>query len=526
MRGPRPPIWRLPVRPANETISLGDNAHHVHEERCPPAMTLRQKVFHSLSWNFTSRIAGQFFQVAFSIVLARLLAPSEFGVIGMLLVFTGFAQALADGGLNSALIYRQDATEIHQSTVFWMQVAAGALLSLIFYGGASFIADFYGFPILKPLSQLLSCTFIIQALGQVHSALLVKEFRFKALAAATLGATAISGTGAILLAVWGYGVWALAWQGLIATCAMTVLLWLLSGWRPRLVFDLGAARDLGSYGIYLLGFSSLNYWQRNGANLLIGKAIGAHALGIFSRSYTLMLLPLNNVSAVFAQVMFPVLAQVQNDIPRFRQHYMTTTRLIALVTFPVMTGIAALAQPLTLFLLGAKWIEVVPLLQILSFVGMFQSIIHPVGSVYTALGKTKFQFHLSIILAIAFAAFMLPATHFGIMGISYAYAGWTLFSGYLNLRLVGRYIESSPWTILASVAPTAAMAGAMGVFVYALDTGPAHAWPLAARLGAGTGLGLGLQLALYILLRNAAFADFVRLVSGKPGFSAQPALKP
>lgn len=485
-------------------------------------MTLRQQVLHGVSWNFTSRLGSQFFQVAFSVVLARLLSPKEFGVIGMLLVFTGFAQALADGGLSSALIYRQDATEIHQSTVFWMQVAAGAFLSLLFYCAAPAIAAFYEIPLLEPLSRLTAWTFIVQALGLVQSALLMKQFRFKAVAAATLGSTALSGVVAILLANWGYGVWALAWQGLISISAMTVLLWILSGWRPRFVFSRAAARDMGSYGIYLLGYGSLNYWLRNGTNLLIGKSIGAHGLGIFSRAYTLMLLPLNNVSTVFGQVLFPALVQVQNDMPRFRQHYMLATRLIALVTFPLMVGVAALAEPLILLLLGRKWAEVIPILQILSFVGLFQSIIHPTGSVYNALGKTKPLFHLTIVLTAALLIIMLPALRLGIVGVTYAYAAWTLLAGYLNLRLVGRYMETSAWAILASLAQIAAIAGIMGLLVFAIDSGPAHGWSFAGRLVTGFLVGSGTYVVLCMFLRNEVFTDFIRLVSDRFGLHESP----
>lgn len=485
-------------------------------------MTLRQQVFHGLSWNFVSRLGSQFFQLAFSIALARLLTPQEFGVIGMLLVFAGFAQALADGGLSSALIYRQDGSEVQRCTVFWIQTLAGAVLSLVFYGAAGAIAAFYGLAILKPLAQLLAFTFIVQALGLVHNALLMKEFRFKAVALATLGATAVSGVAAIVLALRGYGVWALAWQGLISNTLLTMLLWLQSGWRPKLIFDWVVAKELGGYGIYLLGYGSLNYWLRNGSNLIIGKAIGAHALGIFARSYTLMLLPLNNVSAVVGQVMFPALARVQDNMPRFLKHYLTATRLIALVTFPLMAGVAALSEPLILLLLGPKWAEVIPILQILSFVGMFQSIIHPTGSVYTALGKTKPLFHVSVILLFAFVLIMIPGIRFGLFGVTWAYAAWTLFAGLLNLWMVGRYMHSSAGAILASVAPTAILAILMGALVYACDAGPAHGWPLALRLLAGFALGAGSYLLLCIVTRNDGFADFVGLLSERWGADIFP----
>jgi PST family polysaccharide transporter len=317
----------------------------------------------------------------------------------------------------------------------------------------------------------------------------------------------------ILLARLGYGVWALAWQVALMTGMTTVLLWLQSQWRPSLIFNRKAAVDLWRYGIYLLGHGSLNYWLRNGANLLVGKAIGAHSLGIFSRAYTLMLFPLNNVSTVFGQVMFPALAREQNDIPRFRQHYLLATRLIALLTFPLMIGVAVLSEPLILLLLGRKWMEVIPILRILSLVGLFQSIISPVGWVFNALGRTKAQFQLSIILAIAFVLFMLGGLRFGILGVTYGYAGWALFSGILNLRLIGRYIGSSAPAILWSVAPIAATAAAMGLLVHAVDAGPAQALPWAGRLAVGFIVGVGSYAGLCAVTKNKTFAELVRLIA-------------
>jgi O-antigen/teichoic acid export membrane protein len=480
-------------------------------------MTLRQNVLRGLSWSFASRLGSQLFQLAFSIALARILGPREFGLIGMLLVFTGFAQALADGGLCSALIYRQDISEVHRSTAFWIQASVGALLSVLFFLGAPFISAFYDAPILDTLSRLLSFTFIIQALGLVHNALLMKEFHFKALAGVTISATVISGIVAIILAICGYGVWALAWQVLISTAATTLLLWIVSGWRPQAIFDHKVAADLGRYGIYLLGHSSLNYWMRNGANLLIGKAIGAHALGIFARSYTLMLLPLNNISAVLGQVMFPALARVQNDIAKFRKHYLTATRLIALVTFPLMIGVAVLSEPLILFLLGKRWAEVIPILRILSLVGMFQSIIFPVGWVFTALGKTREQFRLSMLLLVLFVIAMAAGIRFGLLGVTYAYAGWTLISGWLNLRLIGRYMELPVPVLLSAVLPITLMAGAMGLLVEMIDTGPAHAWSFIARLMVGFLVGVSSYAALCLVVRNETFEEMMKLTLGRFG---------
>jgi O-antigen/teichoic acid export membrane protein len=474
-------------------------------------MTLRQHVLQGLSWSFISRLGSQLFQLVFSIALARLLSPVEFGLIGMLLAFTGFAQALADGGLCSALIYHRDISEVHKSTAFWTQVAAGAALSLLFYLGAPWIAEFYNAPLLYDLSRFLACIFVIQAAGLVHNALLMREFRFKAIAGVTISATLLSGAVAITLAMRGFGVWALAWQVLVSTGATTLLLWLQSDWRPHFLFDGKIAKELWRYGIYLLGHSSLNYWMRNGASLLIGKAVGAHALGIFTRAYTLMLLPLNNISAVLGQVMFPALARVQDDIPRFRQHYLTATRLIALVSFPLMVGVAVLSQPLILLLLGPRWAEVIPILQILSFVGMFQSIIFPVGWVFTALGKTRDQFLLSMMLLVLFVIAMAIGIRFGLSGVIYAYCIWTLMSGWLNLRLIQTYIMLSPMTILMSIAQITLIAGTMGVLVRFVDIGVAQQWPYAVRLVTGFLTGLISYVGLCLLMRNDTFEELARL---------------
>src|SRR5580700_375407 len=318
-------------------------------------MSLREKVVHGLLWSLASRVGGQAFQFAFGVVLARLLSPNEFGTIGMLLVFTGFAQALADCGLSAALIQIQVVTERDCSTVFWLQFAIALCLCGLLWVSAPAIAAFYALPAIEMPCRLMSGIFPLQALGYTHSSLLSKQFQFRALAIISVVSIATSGIAAVALAAYGFGIWALVWQSMVAALVTTALLWMRSHWRPSFLFDREAAVKLSRYGIYLLGHGSLNYWIRNGDNLLIGKFLGAHSLGIYARAYSIMLLPLNNIGAVLGQVMFPALSQVQHDIPRFRKSYLTATRVIALISFPIMIGIAVLAEPFIAVLYGEKW---------------------------------------------------------------------------------------------------------------------------------------------------------------------------
>jgi O-antigen/teichoic acid export membrane protein len=477
-------------------------------------MSSKQKVLHGLSWSLISRVGVQAFQFLFGVALARVLSPAEFGVFGMLIAFTGFAQVLAEGGLNAALIYKQDASEVDQSTAFWLQIIAGLILALVFFFAAPFIADFYETPILTPLTQLVSWVFLIQAFGQTHYANFSKQFRFKALAVASITGMFVSGTVAIVLALEGYGVWALAWQAIAGALTNSGLYWLQSRWRPRFVFSWHSAGELWRYSIYLLGHMSLNYWLRNGDKLVIGKVLGASELGLYSRAYTLMLLPLNNLGTVIGQVMFPALSAMQNDIPRFARAYVKSTQMIALLAFPVMFGLAVLSGPFILFVYGPKWAEAVPILQILSLVGLFQSIVFPVGWVFTSLGKTKSQFLLSILFTFLFVAVIAAGIQYGLLGVSYAYAAWTAIVGLINLYVVGKYLGLSLLALLGAVARIFLMSAIMAVAVFLLDVELLAPFSNLVRLLAGTLVGGGIYLGLCLILRDPTFREALDLALG------------
>lgn len=418
-----------------------------------------------LVWSLISRGGTQGLQFAVTVWLARLLSPAEFGVIGMLLVFSGFAQFLADAGLSSALIHKENVTAADMSTTFWLQFGAGCVLTVGFFLAAPWMADFFHAPVLRSLGRVFAIIFVLQAAGQVHGTMLRREGRFRFLAGGTLLATISSGAIAIAFAALHYGVWALAYQILISTFMTSAVQILGYRWHPRLIFDRVSARALGGYSAYLMGHGSLNYWLRNGDNLLIGRFLGQSGLGLYTRAYSLMLLPINNVSAVFGQVMFPALSRSQNDIVRFRAIYLRSLRLIAFLSFPLMAGLGLLASEVVALLFGSKWSAMVPLLQILSVVGLVQSVVFPVGWVYTALGQTKRQFHLSIILTVLFVIAMAAGIPHGVMGVTVAYAFWTAASALLNVVFadfllgigIGQTLSAFGRTTLSTLAMSAAV---------------------------------------------------------------------
>lgn len=475
-------------------------------------MSLTEKVVSGVSWSVASRVISQGLKFGFLVALARLLGPGVFGIFGMLIVFTGFAQVLADGGLNEALVQNQQTTDRHYSTVFWLQLAIGASLSLIFFFGSSLIADFYSTPILGSLTRLASCIFLIQAAGNVHSAICLKQFQFRKLTIINVMATFVSGLIAVNLALRDYGVWALAWQSVAFAGTTTGLLWIQCKWRPRLFIDREAAARLGRYGIYLLGHGTFNYWLRNLDNLLIGKFLGGRQLGIYAQAYQLMTLPNHNIGGVIGQVMFPALAQIQNDLPRFKDAYFRATCMIAIISFPLMTGMAVLSEPLVLALFGDKWTEAIPIIRVFSFIGLFQSIVFPVHWIFGTLGKTKEEFQLTIFVTPIFIVAIVIGLQYGIFGVACAYAVWALLEGMLSLHIALQYVNLTVSDIFMGVARIAVVTGIMGIGVLALDSTLFSTWPLAVRLVAGVSAGMSCYLALFLLIKDQTFTELTRLI--------------
>ncbi len=472
-------------------------------------------IANGLVWTLVSRGGSQIVQLIFSIMLARLLLPADFGTMGMLLVFSGFAQLFVDTGLTSALIHREKVEPIDLATVFWLQAAIGALLTGLLFVLAAPIATFFHNPQLQMLSRAMSCVFLLQVIGQVPGAMLRRELRFRYLSLVSVSSALVSGSLSIGLAALGYGPWAILWQVLLSTAISSLLQAWGYSWRPALTFSRQSARELGGYGGYLLGHSTLNYWLRNGDNLLIGRYLGAADLGLYTRAYSLMLLPLNNISATFGQVLFPSLARMQADPERFRSVYLRALRLIAFASFPIMAGLALLSRQAILILYGSRWIGVVPIFAVLACVGMLQSIVFPVGWVYTSLGRTKDQFILSVFLAAAFVPAMWLGIIYGIFGVTIGYAIWTLLSAVANIYFAGRltgitlaHTVNLLWKIIAATA-------IMAVAVFMVNRLIVDRVSLFASGALGAVLGASVYAGMCRLLGEDAFRDCVAMVGAR-----------
>lgn len=328
-------------------------------------MALLASAISSVKWSSISQVARQVLQILTTIVLAKTLSPSDFGLMSMAMVVIGFLNIFRDLGTSSAVIQRRDLSEKLLSSIFWVNVLFGTAVTIVVYFFAPMVASFYNEMRLTPVLKLLSASFLISSAGITQQALMERKLEFTKLARAEIAATFFGAAVGITLAFSGAGVWSLVFQALSSAVVSTILLsFFFSSWRPRLLFDFTETKEVARFSLNLSGFNITNYFVRNADYLLIGKFLGAQELGYYSLAYRIMLYPLQNVTSVISRVMFPVYSRIRDDNKKFKIAYLDVAGTIALITFPMMLGMMGVSNYFVSVFFGEKW-RVVSLLLII-----------------------------------------------------------------------------------------------------------------------------------------------------------------
>jgi O-antigen/teichoic acid export membrane protein len=474
---------------------------------------LSQKTIAGLGWSLGTQVLSQGSRFLISVILARLIVPADFGLLGMVLVFTGFAGLFGDFGFGQSLIQREKIEERHRSSVFWLSLAIGFLLAGITVVAAPPTAHFYREPRLVPVMMLIAVSFPLGSLGTVQKALLSRDMKFRALGLIDVATTVISGLAAILLALRGFGVWSLVWQQILSYVGAMIGMWWVLGWRPHLTFDRGAVAELFGFSANLTGFSVVNYWFRNGDNLLIGRYFGSAPLGIYSRAYSLMLLPLSQVTWVMAGVMFPALSKLQNDKMRVKNIYIRMVSIIGLITFPMMLGLLVVSDHFVLALYGPAWAEMIPVLRIFCILGMAQGISSTVGLIFQSQGRTDWMFW--------WGSFSGGVSMVGIiigvwMGSLAAIATCLLCVGILlvipSFSIAGRLIGMTVREVLRAASGVFSCAAVMAGSVWVLGTLLPSNWSHWKYLAVQVAFGVSLYVVLAHLVRLSAYQELRAVV--------------
>ena len=373
-----------------------------------------RKVLSNLFWRFSERTAAQGVSFIVSIVLARLLTPEDYGLIGLITVFISIATIFVSSGFGNALIQKENTTQTDFSSVFYFGILMGIIMYIILFFTAPFIADFYNEPLLILVIRVLSLSLIIAGINSVQQAYVSKTMQFKRFFYSTIIGTVISAIIGIYMAYKGFGVWALIAQNLSNQIIDTCVLWFTVKWRPTFEFSFSEMKKMFDYGWKLLFSSLLDTVYNNLYSLVIGKFYSAKDLGYYNRGRNIPNMVITNINGSIQSVIFPALSNCQGDKVRLkamvRRSIMTSTYLI----MPAMIGLAAVAEPLTILLLTEKWLPSVPFMQFSCFILAFWPIHTANLQAINAVGRSDIFLKLEIIKKIIGFTIMVVSIPFGL----------------------------------------------------------------------------------------------------------------
>jgi len=383
---------------------------------------LRAHISSGVFWGMLFSAVTQVSRVVVGLILVRLLTPADYGLAAIAFVCGTFVLTLSDASLGKALVQRPAIDELDRSTVFWTTVAIGTFLTVAGVAASGPLAQLFHQPKVQPLFAALSFSFVLVSLQMTQVALVQREMMFKATSLRLIVSAVVGGAVGILVAVLGGGAWALIAQQLALVGTSTLLLWLLSPWRPRLLFSWSRLKSLGSFGFNLAGSRLLDDVSANADNMLIGRFLGSAALGAYSVAYNLMTLPLLRLVVPIQETLFPAYAHIQDDLERVRQIWYRTMAIVASFVAPAMIGLAVIASDFVLVVMGRRWADVVPVLRILAPVAVAQALASLASTTLVSRGRARAMFRLSLAYTVVVVGAFILGLKWGIIGVAGAYA--------------------------------------------------------------------------------------------------------
>lgn len=417
-------------------------------------MELKKSAISGIKWSTVAQIGKQVLQFITLIILARLLDPSDFGLMASAIVVIGFANVFRDLGISSAIIQKQEVSIVLFSSLFWLSVLLGVLIMLILILFSSSIAAFFNVPKLASLLNVLALSFFFSGFSIVQQAVLEKKMKFKNLAILELSATFFASLAGIILALLRFGVWSLVIQNVFFSFILSILILSISPIKPKFIISIMELKSVFNFSANLAGFNILNYFVRNADYILIQKFLGEQQLGYYSLAYRIMLYPLQNITSVVSRVMFPVLSKIQDDNENFRAIYMKLINSIALITFPLMLGLISVNDTFVVAVFGLKWEPIINLIYILVPLGLIQSIYTPAGIIYQVKGRTDWWFRWGLFTGVLFFIAFWMGVKWGIVGVALAYLTMNIITFYPGLAIPFKLIKLKVLNFVVSLNTT------------------------------------------------------------------------
>ena len=422
--------------------------------------SLKGKTSQGLLWGGLSNSIQQLLQLVFGIFLARLLTPGDYGMVGMLIIFSNIASSIKESGFTAALTNKKDASHRDFNAVFWCSTLLGIILYIILFFGAPLIARFYNQPQLTPLARLLFLGFLISSTSTAHYAYLFKHMMVRETALAQTIAIVVSGVAGVTMAFCGMAYWGIAIQNLTYIITFTLLAWYFSPWRPTLNIDLAPIRPMLNFSIKLLITNIFRHINENIFSVLLGKLFKVSDVGFYSQANKWSTMGQSLISGMIRGVAQPVLSEVNNDRERLQRVFRKMLCFTAFISFPVMLGLALISEQLITIAVTDKWIDCVPIMQLLCIWGAFLPILSLYQQMIISQGKSDVIMWHSIITGVLQIVLLLLTAPYGIHTMVSAYVVFNIIYMLVWQHYIRQYTGVGYIDALKEIVPFALMASA------------------------------------------------------------------
>ena len=430
---------------------------------------LKSQTIRGVGWSAIERFSTQGVTFFVQIILARLLSPRDYGIIGMLAVFIQIAQVFVDSGFANALIQKKECNNKDYSTVFYLNLGISVLFFFILFVCAPYIALFYNEPILEKVTRVLSITLLLNAIPIVPRTILVKKVDFRSQSYISLIGAVLSGAIGIYLAYKGFGVWALVWQQISNSIIQLILYFIVTHWWPAYIFSKQSFRELFSFGSKLLASSLISSLYKNLYSIIIGKKFSSVELGYYTRAEQIAMFPSSNLGNIIGRVAYPVFSKIQDDNEMLCNAYRKMIRLSSFIIFPLMVGLIALAEPFIICVLTDKWQDMTIILQILCLDWMLDHLSILNLNLLFVKGRSDLALRLEIIKKVIAVVILIITLPFGLVAMCWGRVLYsviaTLINSYYTKSLIGLSIVRQ----LNDIKVVFVLSLVMGVIVYAVN---------------------------------------------------------
>lgn len=461
-------------------------------------MTLRARVSRGLFWEGGAALIGQGMGFLVSLLLARLLAPEYFGLISIATLAINSLVFLQELGFGSALIYRQNDVEAAANTAHWTILGSSALLYGVAFVAAPLVAQFFRSPDVTPVLRVLALSIVINSFSRVPYTLLAKELDFRKKVLPEIASSFIGNLASLVLAIVGWTVWALVAGELISASLLTILIYIVSPWRPKFQFVRSLFGELFGYGKHIAVSQLLIFGITNIDDLFVGRVLGQAALGQYGLAYKISNTPATNIARLVTRVTFPAFSILQADVPRMRNAFFRQVRYVAALAVPIGVGTVIFAHDFVYTVLNEAWAPAIVPMQILAVYGVIRAVASNMGIIFQAGGKPQWLSRIALWRFVTMTVLLYPfISRGGVVGVSLLSAGIAMVDFVISAYLVDKILQARMITYARIAGPMlvyALLAGALGYLVNWLLLAQGL-WDVAALLAGGVAL-----VAVYALL--------------------------